>query len=144
MFEKITWNILTLFSCLKTVKFTANIANAERIRQRAKFLNCSTAEKDNRKQNISVTFNGWKNTPYGVLLRHLNYLVLHLFRQIGELKYTLSNLIGPYQWLHMRFQLIPAILYQLSIHWELPNRRTTSNYPTTTKVSFQESCMDFT
>ena len=93
---------------MKTVKFTAN-ANAERIRQRAKFLNCSTAEKDNCKQNISVG----KYTPNGHLLRHFDYLVLHLLRQLGDLKRKFSNLIGPYQWLHMQLQFIRAIPYQI-------------------------------
>ena len=39
---------------MKTVKFTADVT-AAKMRQRAKFLNCSTAETDNCKQNISVT-----------------------------------------------------------------------------------------
>ena len=62
----------------------------------ANFLHCSTAETDNCKQNISVTFNGRKNTLNGVLLHYFNYLVLQLFRQLGELKSKFSNLIGPY------------------------------------------------
>ena len=113
--EKITWNLLTLFSCLKTVKFTADVT-AAKMRQRAKFLNCSTAETDNCKQNISVTFNRWKNTPNGVLLHHFNYLVLHLFRQLGELKHKFSKLIGPYQWLHMQFQFNSSIPYQINTY----------------------------
>ena len=104
------------FFHLKTAKFTVDVT-ATKMRQRAKFLNCSTAETDNCKQNISVTFNGWKNTPNGVLLHHFNYLVLHLFRQLGEeLKRKFSNLIDPYQWLHMQFQIIPAIPYQINVH----------------------------
>ena len=58
-----------------------------------------------------------KNTPNGVLLHHFNYLVLHLFGQLGELelKRKFSNFIGPYQWLHMQFQFILAIPYQIDI-----------------------------
>ena len=79
VYEKITWNLLNIFSCLKTVKFTGDVT-AAKMRQRAKFLNCTTPETDNCKQNIGVTFNDWKNTPNGVLLHHFNYLVLYLFR----------------------------------------------------------------
>ena len=48
-----------------------------------------------------------------VFLHYLNNLDLHVFRQLGELKRKFSNLIGPYQWLHMRFQFILAILTKL-------------------------------
>ena len=57
-----------------------------------------------------------KNTLNGVLLHYFNYLVLQLFRKLGELKRKFSNLIGPYQWHHMRFQFIPAIPYQINVH----------------------------
>ena len=63
-----------------------------------------------------VIMDGQRNTTNGVHQHHFNFLIIYLFRQLGDKIWQFLNFLGSYQPTDTRFQFIHCISSRFSVY----------------------------